>query len=295
MIQKGHRQCKECVNAYNKKNRLKKPKGKRLVICSSCGREAMVYFWKKQCPECQSALNRKRYSSDPKYQEKAASYYTKLSPEKKAAHWNVFKERSQKKYREDKAVVDGYLMGHSCVKCGESNIRVLDFHHRDKGGKIFTVASEIGKRPIEEIFSEVEKCDVLCANCHKATHFEEYQDRSSSSRELTFREKQIRDRQVATRLFMYEYLKKHSCVKCGKSDFRNLCFHHRKPEEKLFNVGESGPKYSREKLIVEMEKCDILCANCHRLLHWNEKHVEPVVEDVCDSDEGYVGVYREAM
>jgi hypothetical protein len=56
-----------------------------------------------------------------------------------------------------------------------------------------------------------------------------------------------------------------ACSRCPENDPRCLDFHHRNHEEKSFCVG-AGPnrRYSRERILEEIAKCDILCANCHR-------------------------------
>jgi len=47
-------------------------------------------------------------------------------------------------------------------------------------------------------------------------------------------------------------------------------FHHTDPSKKDFTL--SGRlSYSWERIKNELDKCDLLCANCHRELHWNEK------------------------
>lgn len=60
------------------------------------------------------------------------------------------------------------------------------------------------------------------------------------------------------------------CSKCGTDDFRVLEFHHNGDKE--FNVSE-GPRrgLSKKKIIEEIKKCETLCANCHRILHYEEK------------------------
>ena len=61
----------------------------------------------------------------------------------------------------------------SCKNCGFNNHpEALDFHHRDPSKKSRTLANSLGvgwgkKRILEEI----DKCDVLCANCHRIKHF----------------------------------------------------------------------------------------------------------------------------
>lgn len=60
------------------------------------------------------------------------------------------------------------------------------------------------------------------------------------------------------------------CVDCGyKYNGKNAIvfdFHHRNPDDKLFGI---APRihYNLKTLKVEADKCDLLCANCHRLRH----------------------------
>jgi len=58
------------------------------------------------------------------------------------------------------------------------------------------------------------------------------------------------------------------CVKCGYNKYPEaLEFHHRNPLEKEFNVSSKGHCRSWERVKKEIEKCDLLCANCHREIH----------------------------
>ncbi len=60
----------------------------------------------------------------------------------------------------------------SCVRCGESHPACLDFHHRDGGAKDDLVSAMVRKgRPIAVILTEMEKCDVLCANCYRKERY----------------------------------------------------------------------------------------------------------------------------
>lgn len=64
------------------------------------------------------------------------------------------------------------------------------------------------------------------------------------------------------------YLANNPCSVCGEGRLPTLDFHHRNPEDKDGNVTKilnSG--YSWEVVLAEIEKCDVLCANCHRILH----------------------------
>ena len=60
----------------------------------------------------------------------------------------------------------------SCLQCGENHIAVLDFHHRDPNEKEISISLALnhgyGKKRLEQ---EMKKCDILCSNCHRKTHW----------------------------------------------------------------------------------------------------------------------------
>jgi hypothetical protein len=60
-----------------------------------------------------------------------------------------------------------------CERCGFSDWRALDFHHRDPQQKSLEVANLVRGNSLDIIKAEIAKCSVLCANCHRITHFEE--------------------------------------------------------------------------------------------------------------------------
>ncbi len=67
------------------------------------------------------------------------------------------------------------------------------------------------------------------------------------------------------------------CEICGFNKHQAaMQFHHRDPEEKDFAIGASGSTRSLSRCLVEVEKCMLLCANCHSILHhelWEAKRV----------------------
>ncbi len=61
-----------------------------------------------------------------------------------------------------------YLVSHPCIDCGESNILVLEFDHRNRKAKTNTIGRIIQSgASLDTIKSEVAKCDVRCSNCHR--------------------------------------------------------------------------------------------------------------------------------
>ncbi len=62
--------------------------------------------------------------------------------------------------------VYNYLKNHPCIDCGEQDIVVLEFDHlRDKDLSISQMMAK--GRSWVSILIEIEKCEVVCANCHK--------------------------------------------------------------------------------------------------------------------------------
>lgn len=79
------------------------------------------------------------------------------------------------------------------------------------------------------------------------------------------------NRQRDLRKRFMEYKKTLSCQRCGFSHYRAIHFHHRNPSEKFMPVSQMiHHQYAWEKIMAEVAKCDILCANCHAILHVEE-------------------------
>jgi hypothetical protein len=62
----------------------------------------------------------------------------------------------------------------SCKECGEDRIPCLDFHHRNRKDKNFTISTKIYQISKKKILAEIKKCDVLCRNCHAYLHWLEW-------------------------------------------------------------------------------------------------------------------------
>jgi len=61
--------------------------------------------------------------------------------------------------------------GGECEKCGYSKcIDALEFHHNDPSEKDFTISGKSWS--FERLRNEVEKCIMVCSNCHKEIHYE---------------------------------------------------------------------------------------------------------------------------
>ncbi len=90
--------------------------------------------------------------------------YAKQSKECRARKARLQKERRHNNL----SIVREYKAGKGCLDCGESNPLVLDFDHVDRAKKSFTISNAVRLGwSIARIMEEINKCDVVCANCHR--------------------------------------------------------------------------------------------------------------------------------
>ena len=70
-------------------------------------------------------------------------------------------------------------------------------------------------------------------------------------------------------------LKGGSCKNCGYcKNYSALCFHHRNPEDKVFCIDSRKLSNTNwDSILIESNKCDLLCANCHSELHNPDKEM----------------------
>ena len=65
--------------------------------------------------------------------------------------------------------------------------------------------------------------------------------------------------------WVMQYKAQRGCISCGVSNPLVLEFDHRNPAEKSFTIGVRWPNISLEALQKEVAKCDVRCANCHKI------------------------------
>ena len=100
---------------------------------------------------------------------KGAGYskkYYEANKEKAIAANAVNRKKKRKAFQEWKATL-------SCSNCGFSHVAALDFHHTDTSVKDQIVSELVRQGRFKKAKEEIEKCIVLCANCHRIHHYEE--------------------------------------------------------------------------------------------------------------------------
>lgn len=88
--------------------------------------------------------------------------------ENREKHLEVIKVRSRKLNRTNQDNMLQYLSeSGGCVDCGETDIVVLEFDHLDSSNKEANISNVYKSWKWERTLSEIAKCDVVCANCHR--------------------------------------------------------------------------------------------------------------------------------
>jgi hypothetical protein len=76
---------------------------------------------------------------------------------------------------------------------------------------------------------------------------------------------------IESRRRWLDSLKDRPCKKCdGKFPPHVMDWHHRDRTTKRFTLGRGSFRHSREILLIEIEKCDLLCSNCHRIVEYEK-------------------------
>lgn len=74
-------------------------------------------------------------------------------------------------------------------------------------------------------------------------------------------------RRDQTRQWLISYKQTLSCEICGNEDYRVLEFHHLSNKDN--NIADMLT-YSKDRILEEITKCKVLCANCHRIEHFGD-------------------------
>ncbi len=183
--------------------------------------------------------------------------WEELSVDQRWHYRNV--ERNTKRSLQRRSRLRSWLNGikrkRGCSRCDIDSAACLDFHHVDTATKEMAVGKMVtygyGKERLRE---EIEKCTVLCANCHrKIHHIQPTQERR----------RWVHDRKCEI-----------GCNRCTESTPACLDYHH-DSDTKTANVTRLvADDRTKARIVAEIEQCTVLCANCHRREHYEPPTVE---------------------
>lgn len=132
----------------------------------------------KYCSFCKTEKSENEFSLNKTKKDKLNSFCKTCMSEYKKRHYeankiNIIKKVTRRK-NEIKAWVKNYKKNLKCEKCNENHPAVLQFHHLENQIKENNISnlmcSGVSIRKIKE---EINKCIVVCANCHFKIHYEQ--------------------------------------------------------------------------------------------------------------------------
>jgi hypothetical protein len=226
-----------------------------------------VPITEKKCYECQRVLSVKdNFHKDSsrgdgyEYRCRECKKGYRNTPERKEADRKTSRESKKKVLKERYRLIQQMKSAIGCVICENEFTGVcLDWHHKHgTQDKVDTVSNMVCWNKWSDVLSEIEKCEPICANCHKvltllSINYNPYVYKSPRTLE---REELIRD-----------ILKESGCVCCREENFLTLEFHHLDEFTKMETVSRlRGNRSKSDALFEEMDKCAIVCRNCHRKL-----------------------------
>jgi hypothetical protein len=189
-----------------------------------------------------------------------------------AANNNIIKARNRERMWE-------FFRNAECMDCGIRDFAVLELDHREPLDKRDDVSTLIRRRHSWSLISkEIAKCDVVCANCHRkrtAKYFgwrkllglemlvlPQLPKRGTPDYERIKNARNVLRRRHRHRSHLLTFLREHPCAICGEDDPVVLDFDH--VRDKVRHVSDAALRGGWTKLLVEIARCRVLCANCHR-------------------------------
>ncbi len=106
----------------------------------------------------------------------------------------------------------------------------------------------------------IDQRDSFCRSCRAAYKKEHY----AANRQLYIDRASVRKREIARErtILLLEFFRTNPCVDCDEMDPVVREFDHLR--DKLFDIGGNLATQTWENILCEIEKCEVVCANCHR-------------------------------
>ena len=126
----------------------------------------------KECYKCGETKEQSEFSINENKKDKLNAecqkkYFKEYYKNNKQKCINATEQnRKSKRY-----IFDKLKLKSGCSNCGyKTHAAALEFHHIDPKSKVFTIGSNY-HLPLDIVQQEIDKCIILCANCHRIEHY----------------------------------------------------------------------------------------------------------------------------
>ncbi len=165
--------CSKCNIEQEIESFYKYPNGKRFAQCKTCVRQKQAVHRKTEdYKEYQKAYQSLYRESNPEKIKELSEKHKKLkakirSQEKAKRIYSLLNQSNWiDKTKKAQTEIKHILMSSHCCDCGNDNWIVLEFDHV-RGEKEFNISEVRRMYWCAEIKNEIDKCDIVCANCHR--------------------------------------------------------------------------------------------------------------------------------
>jgi hypothetical protein len=218
-----------------------------MKICSKCGEEKDIGCFAKQvksvdglfpwCEGCRRKYRKNRYNEDLQTSRE-------YNNQKRANRIQWFQ---------------GLKSNTPCADCSQIyEPYCMDYDHvPGRGEKIKSVSRMVLEHVSKDvILEEIKKCDLVCLFCHNKRTQNRFIEVLGEERKYP--------PHVQRNISIINEFKNKPCVICGQQyDHYNMQIDHIDPATKLHDVCQLKSR-KVEILMVELAKCQVLCALCHR-------------------------------
>jgi hypothetical protein len=123
------------------------------------------------CCRCHNSLPRSAFGGITKRNDYCFECSRKINREYSSKNREKRNEQNRraaaKRYRINRDNLIVYLKDKNCVDCKEPDAIVLEFDHIDPSLKRAQIGNVLGSWNWNTILTEIEKCEIRCANCHR--------------------------------------------------------------------------------------------------------------------------------
>lgn len=223
---------------------------------TAAGYNAHIRAGETSCEACATARrDRHKEWRDSLSGEKREIYLRKSKEATRryaAGHADEIKKASAKSLRKRQRFIQRLKESSPCSDCGKFYpYYVMQFDHV-RGTKVSKISGWGVNIGVDRLLEEISKCELVCGNCHKKRTQERMGEERSYARPRSW-----------TNRGLIREAKSVPCSDCGiQYPYYVMEFDHVRGEKK-FNIGALGVNSKTSVLMEEIQKCDVVCCNCH--------------------------------
>ncbi len=219
----------------------------------------------KFCALCQAKVEEGNSQKTQSYCKACmSSYFKEYYGQRKDHYLKVTNENRRRRHSDWRRQI-AELKSKPCYDCGKTYPPFcMDFDHLEREFKVAAIPVMISSNASRErILAELEKTEIVCANCHRKREHQRYLLLGKKPVHLSPRQRKNKK--------LIEQAKRRPCTDCGEDlSLWQMDFDHIKGE-KIGGVGRLAMSATTEILIAEIENCEVVCAVCHRKRTFTDK------------------------